>query len=201
MNRIHMIVGSAMCALVLAGCTSEATEPPGPTASPTASESATPTPTPTPTQFQEQSDPELGIVFEDAPVLEGDAADVYNWIATYNKEYWRTMTTNTLSPAFSILASPEVQATMQQVADTNTNIQGSVGGVLHSRIGDIVVNGGTATGTVCDNYRDVTFTDPNGSYTPTDVGFGTPRHKTLTLTRIAAEARWMVLTSVVEGTC
>lgn len=200
MGRINVVVVSAACALLLAGCTSAPAGPPGLTASPTTSTTAAPTPTED-EGVEDLSDPELGIVFEDAPELEGDAADVYNWIATYDKEYWRTMTTNEVSPAFSLLASAEVQAKMAQIAETNRNIQGTIAGVLHSRVGNIVVDGDTATGSVCDDYRDVTFADPNGSYTPAEAGFGEPRNEKVTLTRVAAEDRWIVVSSEVEGTC
>ncbi|WP_456789189.1 hypothetical protein [Cellulomonas sp. P5_C5] len=205
MGRVHVIAVSALCALLLAGCTSGGNEPTGLTASPTKpAKTAAPTPTATATAtaggVKDLSDPELGIVFEDVPVLEGDAADVYNWIATYNKEYWRTLTTNSLSPAASILASAEVRARLQQIAENNAADQAVVGGVLHSRISNIVVDGDTATGTICDDYRDATFADVNGTYTPEEAGFGGTPHKTLTLTR-EAEDRWIVGKSEVEGTC
>ncbi|GEL98886.1 hypothetical protein [Cellulomonas terrae] len=201
MGRVNVVVVSAACALLLAGCTSAPAGSPGPTASPTTSETAAPAPTPTDEGADDLSDPELGIVFEDVPELDGDAADVHNWIATYSTEYWRTMTTNEVSPAFDLIGSADVQATMQGIVDQNVSSQVDIAGVFHARVGDVVVEGDTARGTVCDDYRDVTFTDPNGTYTPDDVGFGEPRHKTLTLTRVPDEDRWLVLTSVVEGTC
>lgn len=204
MGRVRMAAAAAACAALVAGCSSTAAEPPGLTASPSTTATATPSATATPEPeggAEDMSDPELGIVFDDVPTLEGDAADVHNWIATYEKEYWRTMTTNTVSPAFAVLGSADVQATMQGVVDQNVSSQVDIGGVFHARISDVVVDGDTATGTACDIYRDVTFADPHGTYTPQDVGFGEPRHKTLTLTRVAAEDRWLVLTSVVSGTC
>lgn len=202
MGRINVVVVSAACALLLAGCTSAPSGPPGLTASPTTSETAAPTPAPTEDEgVDDLSDPELGIVFEDIPELEGDAADVYNWIATYNKEYWRTLTTNTVSPAFGVLASAEVQARMQQIADKNTSIQGTIGGVLHSSISNVVVDGDSASGMVCDDFREATFADPTRSYTPEEAGFGDRASVKVTLARVSAEDRWTIATTTVEGTC
>ncbi|GEK22314.1 hypothetical protein [Cellulomonas xylanilytica] len=207
MGRVPVVAVSAACALLLVGCTSGGNEPAGLTASPTtAATSAASTPTPTSTAaptagvVKDLSDPELGIIFENVPALEGDAADVYNWIATYNKEYWRTLTTNQVSPAASILASAEVQARLKEIASNNSASQAAVGGVLHSRISEIAVDGDTATGVVCDDYRDATFADVDGTYTPEEAGFGGVPRKTLTMIR-EADGRWTVAQSQVEGTC
>jgi hypothetical protein len=154
---------------VLAGCTGGGQEPVGlstVTASPSQEVEPTPTPTPTPTSIlgrvQDMSDPELGIVFDDVPDLAGDEADVHNWIATFEQEYWRTLITNTVSPAFDVFTSPEIQARMAEIAANNTADQSLWGGVFHVRIADIVVDGDTATGTTCDDYRQVTLEEPGG---------------------------------------
>lgn len=203
MSRVTVGVLSAVCALLLAGCTSEATGPSAQSTSPTASEAApTPTPTPTPTPgVDDLSDPALGIVFEETPALEGDAADVHNWIATYEKEYWRTLTTNQVSPAFALIGSAEVQARQQDIADNNAADQATIGGTMRVRIKDIVVTGDTATGSACTDYGDATFADVNGTYTPAEAGFDPPVVVNFTLARVAAENRWIILTYDVPGRC
>lgn len=178
----------------LVGCSSP--QPAEPTA---ASTTAAPSPTPTPTTV-DYSNAELGIVFEDEPQWAGDAAAVYHWAALYETEYWRTLTTNTVSPAFTTMASPEVQAWMQQIADTNGNLQAEVGGVFRVDVRDVVVEGDSASVIACLDYADATFADPNGSYTPDQVGFGGVSHQELTFLRVDADA-WIVQTSTVEGKC
>jgi len=174
------------------------------TASPTviaASPTATPTPTALTGVVMDLSDPALGIVFEKVPDVHGGAADVYNWLATYEKEVWRTLTTNTVSPGLSILASAEVQATMQQMATSNAKDQAKVGGVFHATIADITVDGDTAHGTTCDDYRETTFADAKGTYTPKEAGFGEARLSKFTLVRVAAEDRWMIQSQEWTGPC
>ena len=202
MNRVVSGVVLVLSVACLVSCTPSAPEP---TLAPTASTTPEPTPTPTPTptsEVQDLSDPDLGIVFEQVPDLTGDAAAVYNTLATYEVEYWRMMTTNQVSPAFSVLASAEIQARIQQIAATNAAIEGgTIGGVFRAQVGEVTVDGDTATSTLCDDYRDVTFADPQGTYTPEQAGFGEPRLAKLTLTRIAAESRWLIQTSETLGTC
>ena len=96
----------ALVAGVLTGCSGGGWDMPGLTASPTVSATPTPTPTPTAEEFTEElgvvfdfSDPDLQLVFEDVPrELTGDAADVYNAIALWVRESWRSITTNQVSP-------------------------------------------------------------------------------------------------------
>ena len=109
MRRAGAVLVSATCLGVLVtGCTADTSDLPGLTASPTVAVTASPSPSPT--GIVESSDPDLGIVFDDVPDLTGDEAAVYNWIATYEKAYWSTLTTNQVSTDFSLLASAEVQA-------------------------------------------------------------------------------------------
>jgi hypothetical protein len=205
-----MVTGFGALAVVVAltaGCTAAAKEPVGLTASPTATAAPRPTPTPSPTPTPtsgvvvEKSDSTLGIVFEAAPDVSGDAADVYNWMATYEKEVWRTLTTNTVSPALSIMASAEVQATMQQMATSNASDQAKVGGVFRARITDISVDGDTAHAKTCDDYREATFADAKGTYTPKEAGFGEARLSDFTLVRVAGESRWKIQSQAWTGTC
>ena len=63
-----------------------------------------------------------------------------------------------------------------------------------------MVEGDSARAVACVDYRDATFTDPNGSYTPDEVGFGGISREELTLGRVA-DHTWVVLTSTVEGKC
>jgi hypothetical protein len=90
---------------------------------------------------------------------------------------------------------------MQGIAETNTNEKAQIGGVFQVRISDLTVDGDTAQGTACDDYGRATFSDANGPDTPAQAGFGQPWHKTLTLSRIAAENRWMIASVTVSGTC
>ncbi len=186
-----VLVGVAACA--------PATEPlPGLTASATATETPIPTPTSTPTV--DYSNAELGIVFEDDPDLTGAEAEVYHWAAEYETEYWRTLTTNTVSPKFSTIASPEVQALMQQVVDKNVGIQAKIGGVFHVEMREITVDGETARAVACADYRDATFADATRSYTPDEAGFGGTTREELTLARVADQT-WVVLTSAISSPC
>jgi len=192
---------------VLAGCTGGGEEPLGlstVTAEPTPEATPTPTPTPTPATgvVLDMSDPELGIVFEDIPALEGDAADVYNWIATFEQESWRTLKTNEVSPAFSVFTSADVQARMEQIVANNTNDQFRPDGVFHVRISDISVDGDTARATTCIDYGQVTFTDVNGPVTLEDAGLAEPPLMEVTLARnTAGEGLWTIQTSERIGEC
>lgn len=203
-TRRWLAVATAASVALLAGCTGSG---PAPAASSTApprstAPSATPTPTPTPTGgVQDQSDTALGIVFTDVPELSGDEADVWNWIATYEKEYWRTMTTNEVSPAFSAIGSAAVQKSMAEVVRDNRDVSATIGGTFRATVGGVTVDGDTATGVACDDYTDVTFEDADGPDTPEEAGFGEPRRKRLTLLRGQAEGIWRVETVKVEGTC
>jgi len=189
---------------LIAGCSAAAKEPVGPTASPTvvaASPTATPTPTASTGVVMDLSDPVLGIVFEKAPDVHGDAADVYNWIATFERESWRMMTTNQVSPGFSIMASAEVQARMAQIATNNTNDQVKIGGVFHATVANISVDGDTAHGTVCDDYREAKFSDADGPDTPEQAGFGQPGLGEVTLARGAGDGLWTIQSEKWIGTC
>ena len=206
------IAGLAVGVLVvgaLAGCTGGGQEPLGlstVTATPAPEVTPTPTPTPSPTSIhgvvQDMSDPELGIVFDDAPALSGDEADVYNWVATFEQEYWRTMVTNVASPSFSVFTSADVQARMEQIAATNTTDQSQVGGVFHVRISDISVDGDTARATTCDDYRQVTVVEPNGPLTLEEARMAVPRLMEVTLARNpTGVGLWGIQTSEKVGTC
>ncbi|WP_019136470.1 hypothetical protein [Cellulomonas massiliensis] len=197
-------VTAAAAVVLLAACTGPDATPAAssPAATRSAAPSATPTPTPTPTGgVQDQSDEALGIVFEDVPELTGDEADVWNWIATYEKEYWRTMTTNEVSPAFSAIGSAAVRQSMERVAEGNAKIDAKIGGTFHVEVGGVTVDGDTATGVSCDDFADATFEDENGTYTPEEAGFDEPRRKSFTLVRGASEGIWKVETVKREGTC
>ena len=184
--------------LLSAGCASEAVEPPGLEA--TVAAEPTPTPSPTPAgAVLEPSDPDLGIVFEDVPQLEGEQVDVYNTVAAYQKEYWRMMTTNTVSPGFDVLASPEIRAMMQRIATQNADQDLEILGVFHTRIHDLVVDGESATVTVCDDYRDVTAADPEGTYSSQEIGLvGTVKQLSMGLSGFGT---WRVLNSAPAGDC
>lgn len=203
MSRAWWALVPAMCVALVAGCTAS---DPAPVASApaatTPSPMQTPTPTPTPsTEVQDMSSTDLGIVFEDVPSLTGPEAEVYNLLSTYQTEYWRTMTTNAVSPAFSILASGDVQSTMKGIVKTNKDGKIALGGVFSTTITDVKVDGEKATAAICDDYAKMTVKDPNGTYTPQEVGYGVPRHKDVTVTRAGSGMTWRVQTVKVEGSC
>ena len=202
---------AAVAGASLAGCTTEtgpATTPSMTTASP--SPTVTPTSTPSPTSTDSRiagtvvdlTDPELGIVFTDVPDLSGDEADVYNWATTYEVERWRSMAANAVSPAFTTIASPEVQARVAQMVAANADVRAQIGGTLQVRVLAITVEDDTAEATVCEDYSAVTFTDVDGPDTPEEAGFGEPQKATVTLRRAPeGEGVWIVAGDVGAGTC
>lgn len=199
--RRRGIAATVVGAALLVGCTSQAQEPPGVTQ--TGTPRPTPSSTPSPTvasETQDLSDPALGIVFDDVPVLTGDAAAVHNLVATYKLEYWRMMTTNTVSPAFAVIASPEVLDVMTRIATSNSGDQADIGGTFHTSIREVEVEGDTARVVTCDVYADVTFADVNGPTTPEGAGFGETFLLTNTLTRLP-DGRWVIGPSERAGTC
>jgi hypothetical protein len=148
------------------------------------------------------SDPELGIAFDDVPDLTGDEADVYNWIATFEQEYWRTLMTNTVSPGLEMFTSPEIQARVEEIAANNTADQSVWGGVFHVRIADIAVAGDTATGTICDDFRQTTVDEPGGPVALEARNHQVPRLSRLDLVRNpAGEGLWTVQSGEVMGEC
>jgi len=202
------VVGVLVVGL-LAGCTGGGQEPLGlstVTADPSPEVEATPTPTPTPTSIVgrvlDMSDPEFGIVFDAVPDLSGDEADVYNWVATFEQEYWRTLKTNEASPAFSVFTSADVQARLKEIATNNTNDQSQWSGVFHVRISDIGVDGDAARATTCDDYGQVTLVEPGGPVAPEEVGVAEPVLSEVTLARNhTGEGLWTIQTSKLVGTC
>lgn len=192
---------AAVVLLLTAACSSGAAEPPGLTASPTVSSpSPEPSPTPDADGILEQSQPELGIVLEDPPALTGVEADVYDGVALYMKAYWTTMTTNEASPMFELLASPELQEAMRAMAARNAGNALDIGGTYRVRITDVTVTGeGEATAAVCSDYRETTFADPDGQYTPAEVDMGEPAGTAFTLSHLGGA--WRVQTSEGTGPC
>jgi len=189
--------------LLLTACTSQAAEPPGLTASPTATTTDAPTPTPEPTAtdgIQVHSDAELGIVFEDVPDLTGDEAEVYNWIATYQKAFWQTLRTNEVSGTFAAFTSAEIQDTMARIAANNTSGNARIAGTFRTRISEIVVDGDTASGVKCDDLGEATFTNDTGTFTAEDVGKDVAERNKLELIRLD-DGTWYVNRLVGDGTC
>jgi hypothetical protein len=188
-------------ALALAGCTSQAADTPAASTSPPPATTVAPTPEATPAStVADLSDPELGILFEDVPALTGDEADVYRTVATFQVEYWRTMTTNTVSPGAGVVAAPEMVAVLERIATNNGADSAQIGGTFRTRVSDVEVDGDVATALTCDMYADVTFADVNGSATPEEAGFGDNILLKDTLRR-TPEGRWVLGTSERTGTC
>ncbi len=207
-RTVAVAVAGVALVLTVSACSGSDPDMPGLTASPTATTTPTPTPTPTPTSTSvagtvvDLSDPELGIVFEDLPDLSGDEADVYNWMATYRLEYWRTMRTNQPSPAFSVFTSPELAAEMARLAAENTADGWTVDGTFRVTIDDIVVNGDTATARTCDDYSGVTVTATDGPVSLQEAGVDVPLLLDVTLARTpTVDGLWTVLTTTGAGTC
>lgn len=201
MNLRTTLPALTVVLVLTAGCTAQATEPAGLTAAPTTS---TPTPPPSPTTapdgILEQSDPALGIVFDDAPALTGVEADVYDTVALFEKAYWSTMTTNEVHPSFDVLASPDLRAGMEEMASGNAANSVSIGGTYRVRISDVTVpDGATATATVCSDYRDATFADADGPDTPEQAGMDVPKLYTYSLRELGGH--WEVATAERAGTC
>jgi hypothetical protein len=119
----------------------------------------------------------------------------------FEKEYWRTATTNQVSPALDLIGTPEVKVQMERMAANNAKSNLAVAGTFHVVISDVAVDpgAGTATASVCNDLSQATFTDPNGSYTAAQVGVPTPIHNDLTLRRLPD--RWQITTSNENGTC
>jgi len=218
MRRAGVVVLSAACLTALAGCSAATKADVGPTALPTKATSApTPTATPTPAatpdaaassaapttgDVKDLSDPKLGIVFADLPTFNGTKADVYNSLARYETEYWRTLTTNAVSGGTSEVFGPDAATSLKKIAAQNTKNKSDIGGTFRSTITDIKVaaNGGHATATVCDNFDDATFKDPDGTYTPHEVGFD-PTRKEVTVVPGVVDGTWRIYQIKTVGKC
>lgn len=204
MTMRHLLPVTAVAvALLVAGCSSEAAEPAGLTASPTVAPTPSPTPEPSPSPtdgIQVHSDPEVGIVFEDVPDLTGDEAEVYNWIATYQKAYWQTLRTNEVSGILATITSADMQDRLAGIASGNAAGGVSIGGTFRTRISDIVVTGDTATGVKCDDLREATFTTAQREWTPGEVGTDVPERGTVELIRLD-DGVWYINSVAEAGTC
>ena len=201
MNLRTTLPVATLTLLLTAGCTAGGIEPPGLTAAPTTS---TPTPTPSPTPDPDgilvQSDPEMGIVFEDVPDLTGVEADVYDTVALFEKAYWSTMTTNEVNPMFEILASPELKEGMGQVAAKNTAISADIAGTYRVRVSEVTITGdGEASAVACSDYGEVTFVSNEGTFTPEEAGFGVPHRSEYRLRNLGES--WQVTTGELGGSC
>lgn len=109
------------------------------------------------------------------------------------------MTTNALSPAFSVLASPDITARLQDVADQNARLEAEIGETFRTTISDVTVDATSATATVCDDFGNVTAADPHGTYSPTEVGLDNiVKHLTLAP---SATGGWQVVVGDSTGTC
>ena len=198
----------ALVAGVLTGCSGGGSDMPGLTASPTVSATPTPTPTPTAEEFTEElgvvfdfSDPDLQLVFEDVPrELTGDAADVYNAIALWVRESWRSITTNQVSPYLYESSSAAVIESVEADVALAVERGNTIGGVHRVTVGDVVVDGEAATGTACRDFREGSFVNANGSHDPADVGFGVPALMEYSLVD-RGEGVWWIESITEVGTC
>jgi len=216
MRRAGAVVLSAACLTALAACSAATKADVGPSVLPTraTSAAATPSPTaasPTPvasaaattmTDVKDLSDPKLGIEFVDVPSLGGSKADVYNSLARYEVEYWRTLTTNKVSGGASEVFGADAVTSLKKIATQNTKNRSDIGGTFRSTITSITIsdNGGHATATVCDNFDDATFKDPDGTYTPHEAGFD-PTKKEITVVPGVVDGTWRIYEIKTVGTC
>lgn len=200
-----------LAAGVLVGCgAGGGTEPEGLLASPPVTASPTPSPSPSPSEqvFTDElgvvydfTDPELGIYFEDVPDhLTGDEADVHNAIALLTREAWRTTIANEVSPYIYEFSSAAVIEALEATVEHNTSRGNTLGGVHRVTITGIAVDGETATGRACRDYREGTFENANGSHDPADVGFGEPTLVEYTLMDMGGGV-WWVESGAEVGTC
>ncbi|TQL02794.1 hypothetical protein [Cellulomonas sp. SLBN-39] len=197
--RTRATAALTLTLVLLTGCAAQKSTMPGVTGAPTTTPTSTPTATATADGIQETSDPDLGIVFEDVPDLTGTEADVYDAAATFQKEYWRMMTTLEVSPAFSVIAAPDIAARMQEIADNNAAQSAVIAGTFHTTISDVTVSDETATARVCDDYREVTVADADGTYTAEEAGLESLAVD-VTLGK-AAHGGWTVLANESAGAC
>jgi hypothetical protein len=162
--RVRELVAVGLCVAVLVGCSAQEPEPVEPTPSAT---SSTPSPTPSPTSDEvtatDLSDPDLGIVFVDTPDLTGAAASAHDAVAIYQVEQWRSLTTGSVSPALVPFISPELLRKVEYGVQRNN--EGGFGweGNLRVTISDVVVDGTTASASVCRDHAQVIFTNADGS--------------------------------------
>ncbi|WP_456819678.1 hypothetical protein [Cellulomonas sp. URHB0016] len=190
-DRVVALVVSVLCVGGLTACSTPASAP-EPVAQ-TASAAPTPTPTPTPT-------PATGVVFENIPAMGIDETHVWSALNKFENAYWRTLTSNEPSTEMNFSISTAVDDALAQLATRNAGAGQTVGGALHARIGDIVVGDGTATGTICNDFRETTFATPTGTSTAADVGIGEPILSSFTLTQYS-EGVWTVQTVEAAGSC
>lgn len=168
--RVRGRLALGVCVVMLAGCSVDEADPPEPTASltapPTQSPTPTPTPSPTPTEHTatDLSDPDgLGIVFVDTPDLTGPAASAHDAVAIYQVEHWRTLTTGAVSPALVQFVSPELLRKAEYGVQRNSEGGWLFDGTMRVTISDVVVDGATATASVCMDHSDVLFRNVDGS--------------------------------------
>ena len=205
MSRVTGMVALAMCAGALIGCSTQEPAASPSTPAPVASASATPTPTPepepAPTEVVETSDPDLGIVLNENPGLTGAEAEVYNWVAAYETEFWRSLTTNTVSTGVSLMASPELEAGFESMVQANVAAGTHYTGTIRFTIDSIVVTDGTATASVCQDFSQVSSVHDDRTFTAEEAGIAQPQSRAMTLVGIPAESRWIVQTEAAGGPC
>lgn len=109
------------------------------------------------------------------------------------------MTTNQVSPGASVVAAPEVVERMAESATQNAGLELKITGTFHTTISNVAVEGDSATASVCDDFRDVVVADPNGTYTPVEVGLEDLAQR-LTINR-SGTGGWLVAVNDVVGQC
>ncbi|MCC2321355.1 hypothetical protein [Cellulomonas xiejunii] len=134
------------------------------------------------------------------PDLTGDEAEVYNWMAMYQKAFWQTLRTNEVAGTFATFTSAEVQASLAKLASDNAAQGFRVGGTFKTWIRDISVTEGTATAVNCDDLREVTFATGAGSFSADDVGQGVPQRYRVELLRLD-NGTWYINRITGDGTC
>ena len=200
--RVREVLVVGACVTLLTGCAAEKSDLPGLTASPTpAVSSSAPEPTPTERTATDLSDPELGIVFDDIPSLTGPAASAYDAVAIYRVERWRSQTTGTVSPALMQFASPEILRKVEYGIQRNNEDGFGFDGVVRNTISSVVVDGATATASVCVDYSDVLFTHLDGSEPQSfdEIGFPQYELSTVRLSTFDGGVTWRPEDTTFEG--
>ena len=192
--RSRSVLVVVVCALALAGCSADADEPAQVTTAPTVEPTPTPTPSPTEKVATDLSDPEgVGIVFVETPDLSGPAASAHDAVAIYQKEFWRSQTTGTMSPVLAPLVSPTLLSDLEHAVQRNADSGWHVAGVLRVRISGVLVQDATATALACVDYSDVEFTKDDGAPQAWDqIGFQQYEHLGVSLSSSDEGVRWRI---------
>lgn len=185
----------------LASCTGGGKEPPGLTASPSAtpeSPSASPTPVDAPI---DRSDPDLGIVFTDLPDVTGDARSALDTLTLFEVEAWRAQKGGVMNDVISLIASSEMVALLQAQLDGNAEGGWTLSGELDVAITVEQADAQSALATVCQDWSKVISTQDGVAHTAEDLGEQGGYLFEVPMSRASADGPWSVVYYERTGTC